>query len=232
MNRFRSTAVWATLVWLAVGVSCASAVEKPESEVKLDSTDKIRTEKSGSIPLSTIVTTSPQCGMLHTKDVFPQKSLDRDVVSTNGYLRQILQDSRGGASNVFLVDAVNARSAIAASCNVFVGGRSADTAIPVNKTDPPRGNHWLVVYLGVGPSSPTWWKVVETNVEGKAITLNYHKAPPSPATADVHPYFFWVPLGKISPGTYEVKLFNTEQGTTTLVRSVEVLSSIEKGDKP
>jgi len=234
MHKFRRAGVFG-LVWLAVGVGWAYAVDggkKPDKavgKVKLDSANKSQMSETKSIPLSSIVTTSPQKGMLHTKDVFPQKDPNRAIVSTNGYLRQILHDSKGGASNAFLVDATDMRSAIAASSSVFIGGRSAGTSVPINKPDPPRGNHWLVAYLGIGPSTPTWWEIEEAKVDGKRVLLIYRSAPPSPATADAHPYCYWVPLGKISPGTYEVHLFDADQKTTTLMRCVEVLSSIEKG---
>ena len=136
---------------------------------------------------------------MQVRDQCSQKNLDRVSKSTNESLRRIIQDSKGGASNAFLVDAMGKNAAIAASVSVLVGSRTADSAVTVNTPHPLRGSHWLVVYLGTGPSNPTCWKVVEARVEGKTITFSYLKSPPSPASKDLHRYYYWVPLNELSP---------------------------------
>ena len=174
------------------------------------------------ISLSSIVTTSPQKGMLHVRELLDQQTPDRIAKSAHGYLTQILQANKGGASNVFLVDAGNAPSAIAASSNVFVGPWTANTPAYENTPDPNRGLHWLVAYLGWGDPHAATWGIDEVRREGNLITLRYRKKP-SPEDSDVdHRYFFWVPLTKLSPGSYEVKLEDADSHTTTLMRRVEV----------
>ncbi len=173
------------------------------------------------IPLNEIVTTGPQNGLQHGRDLFQQDESEHKRRSVEEYLRQIQSIARG-SSNVFLVDATNIFDAISASFSILVGTRSADTPAPVNTAEPIRGSHWLVAYLGSGPSSPSWWKVEETKIAGNTITFSYRKTLPSPATKDIHPYFYWIPLGNLSPGAYEIRLFDTHLQVTSLLRRVEV----------
>ncbi|RIK82768.1 MAG: hypothetical protein DCC67_06790 [Planctomycetota bacterium] len=167
----------------------------------------------GEIPLSVVVTTSRQDGLKYAREA---------LAKDNPYLRQILENARGGASNAFLVDATTVDDAVRASAGVFVALRAADTPAPVNVTKPIRGSHWLVAYLGSGPSTPTWWTIAGASVEGKTIRLTYRQSPPVPATSDVQHYYYWLPLGKLDPETYEVELFDADEKAVTLMRRVKV----------
>ncbi len=183
------------------------------------------------IPLSEIVTTSPQKGLQQVRDALQQENAALKSEATDGYLRQI-QSISNGSSNAFLVDAINTSDSIAASLSILVGWRSANTPAPVNTTKPKRGSHWLVAYLGSGPSTPTWWNVESVSATKSTVTLTYKRSKPSPATADVHPYFYWVPLGKLDPGPYEVQLLDADRGVISLMRRVEVEVNTEKGIAP
>jgi hypothetical protein len=179
-------------------------------------------DKTVEIPLSSIVTTSPQKGMLHVRELFDQQTPDQIAKSAQGYLTQIVQANKGGASNIFLVDAGNAPSAIAASYNIFVGPRSANTPPHENSHDPNRGLHWLVAYLGWGDPHTATWEIDEVRRAGNLITLKYRKKRIPEDSDQDHRYFFWVPLGKLSPGSYEVKLEDADLHTTRLMRRIEV----------
>lgn len=179
-------------------------------------------ENMATIPLSSVVTTSPQKGMLHVRELLDQQTPDQIAKSAHGYLTQILQANKGGASNVFLVDAGNAQSAIAASFNVFVGPWTANTPAHENSPDPNRGLHWLVAYLGWGDPHAATWEIDEVRREGKVITLKYRKNRSPEDSDEDHLYFFWVPIARLSPGSYEVKLENADSHTTTLMRRVDV----------
>jgi hypothetical protein len=174
------------------------------------------------VPLSSIVTTSPQKGMLHIGELLKQQTSDQIAKSARGYQSQISQTNKGGASNVFLVDAGSAQSAIAGSYSVFVGPWSANTPAYENKPDPSRGLHWLVAYLGWGDNYTATWKVEEVCWKGNAITLKYRRKPLPEDSDQDHQYFFWAPIAKLSPGSYEVKLEDADSDTTTLIRRVEV----------
>jgi hypothetical protein len=127
------------------------------------------------------------------------------------------------ASNVFLVDAANEYDAINASASVLFGPFSADTAATVNAPDPKPGSHWFVVYLGAGPSTPTWFLVESATVQGNTIRLIYSKAAAATQiTADIRRYYFWIPLGKLEPGTYIVELYDSNVNAVTLSRRVYV----------
>jgi hypothetical protein len=203
---------------IAALLSAVAAAETPNEQA-----DERRV-----IPLSAIVTTSPQNGLQHVRDALQQEDCERKSAATVGYLRQI-QSVANGSSNVFLVDATNICDAISASFSIFLGSRSADTPAPVNTPDPIRGNHWLVVYLGLGPSNPTWWIVESVTVEGSQIALTYRKSPPSPTTADEHPYYYWIDLGALDPGFRELQLLDADSGSATLARRVEVAPRTAKG---
>ena len=124
-----------------------------------------------------------------------------------------------GPSNAFLVDAITASDAIEASRTVFFGGRSADTPPPVNQPDPKRGSYWLVAYLGIGPSGPAF-VIEEASVERDTIRLTYSRPKPSSVTADIHHYYYWVPVGKLRPGEYRIELFDSGQKKVTMLRRV------------
>ena len=184
-------------------------VEKPVGEVL-------------EIPLSSILTTSPQVGMVQVREAFPQTSDDRKNIATYGYLQRLSREANGGASNAFLVDATEANNAVSASFRVLVGSGGADYPVPVSKPDPPVGNYWLVVYLGSGPSNPTWWAVESVVVDKSRVVMSYRKPKPQPATDDIRRYYFWVPLGKLDHDTYEIQLFDADEEVVTLMRRVEV----------
>lgn len=181
------------------------------------------------ISMSSMLTTSPQEGMLQTRDAFPQQSGDRNNIVTNSYLRQILHETQGGASNAFLVDATDASDAVNASFRVLVGSGGAEIPVPVDKPDLLRGSLWLVVYLGSGPSNPTWWTVEGVTVDKARVVLSYRKPKPQPATDDRRRYYYWVPLGKLDQETYEIQLFDADKGVVTLMRRVEVMPTTERG---
>jgi hypothetical protein len=179
-------------------------------------------DKPVQILLSSIVTTSPQAGMFHYKDLLNQQTTERIRMSIDGYSSQIFESNKGGASNVFLVDAGDAATAIAATYSVLVGPWSANTAAYENKPDPSRGLHWMVAYLSWGDDDVTTWEVDEVCREGNSITLKYHRNPLPEDSDQEHQYYFWVQLGKLVPGSYEVKLEDGDSNTTTLMRRVKV----------
>jgi hypothetical protein len=134
-----------------------------------------------------------------------------------------------GSSNIFLVDAPKLRDALDASSNVLFGSRSADTPAPVDTPEPERGSHWLVAYLGTGPSTPTLWIIEGVRVGEGKVVVSYNRPKPQPATDDARRYHFWIPLGKLDSGTYDLQLFDTGKKLITLMRRVEVLSDTERG---
>ena len=186
------------------------------------------TEESRKISLSEIVTSGPQEQLLPIKEAWEKDGKQLPDVFSNA-IRQIHGISNG-ASNAFLVDATNTQDCISASLSVLTGWRSADTPAPVNTTKPLRGSHWMIAYLGAGPSTPTWWTVESVAVAKDKVTLSYKAAKPSPATGDVRPYLYWIPLGKLAPGTYELQLFDADRGAVTLLRRVQVSTVAEKGN--
>jgi hypothetical protein len=177
------------------------------------------------IPLSEIVTTSPQEELQHIRDVMRRKKNGRDPE----VVMQQLNDLSRGSSNVFLVDANNFYDALAASFTILAASNKPDTPPRVTKSKPERRSHWLVAYLGPGPSTPTWWTIESVIAEKGRVVLSYRKSKPQPATRDVRPYYYWIPLAKLNAGPYELQLVDADKQATTLMRRVEVTSTPEKG---
>lgn len=177
------------------------------------------------IPLSDVVTTSPQKGMSQP-DTFIKTRLSPDAArSATGYLRQITKPA-SGASNIFLVDAEDFGGVLNATASVVLGSRTASTPAPVNKPKASHGFYWLVCYLGVGPSSPSWWMVEGISVSEKKFTLKFRDSSrDSGANRDANPYYYWVPVGDLEPGNYKLELFDTGRQQISLMRSVEVRES-------
>jgi hypothetical protein len=44
------------------------------------------------------------------------------------------------------------------------------------------------------------------------------------STADIHYYYYWVPLGKLDDGVYNLELFDTDLKAVTLMRRVEIIT--------
>jgi hypothetical protein len=144
---------------------------------------------------------------------------------------QQLSDLSRGSSNVFLVDANNFYDALSASFSILAGSNKPDTPPRVTKSKPERRSHWLVAYFGPGPSTPTWWTIERVIVDEGKVVLSYRRSKPQPATDDVRPYYYWIPLAKLNAGPYELQLFDADKNATTLMRRVDVGSTDEKGGK-
>jgi hypothetical protein len=146
------------------------------------------------------------------------------VVPTGEVLQQFFEVTKGnGATNVFLVDAPNDVSAIRISSTVVAGYRSADNPVTLNQSNPPTGNYWLVVCLGIAGSSPTRWFVDNVTVNEGRVRFNYRQNPIGMSTCDIHYYYYWVPLGKLDDGVYYLELYETNLRAVTLSRRVEIL---------
>ncbi len=174
------------------------------------------------VPLSSVVTTGPQKGMEPANNVFRQEDGKRDNKAYYNYIGKIEQNTHSGASNAFLIDATTVQDAVRASTRILLGSRAARTPAAVNTVHPIRGSHWLVAYLGTGPSDPTWWTVESIKVKDKTIRLAFRESPPTGATRDGLLYYYWAPLGTLNPGTYDIELFDLDRTTISLMRKVEV----------
>jgi hypothetical protein len=180
--------------------------------------------KQSTIPLSSIISTSGQDELQATSSGIRTVDGKREYAYPIGEaLQRFSEMTKGqGASNIFLVDAPNDSAAIAVSGSVFAGYRSADYPATLNQPNSPRGNHWLVVFAGIAGSGPVRWIVEDVAVSTGRIRFSYHKNPIGESTDDVHYYYYWVPLGKLEDGIYNLELYETKQKAVTLMRRVEV----------
>ncbi len=176
------------------------------------------------IPIASIISTNGQDGLQVATSGTRMVDGKQEYASPFGEaLQRFFEATKGqGASNVFLVDALNASAAITVSGSVFAGYRSADRPATLNQPNPPRGNNWLVVYIGISGSNPIRWLVDSVTVDSGTIRFNYHMNPIGGSTADIHYYYFWVPLGDLKKDVYNLELYETELKAVTLMRRVEV----------
>jgi hypothetical protein len=79
-----------------------------------------------------------------------------------------------------------------------------------------------VAYLGNAHSDPLRWIVEGAAMDRGKIRLTYREPQSFIGTADSYPYFYWVPLGKVPPGVYQVELFDSGEKAVTLMRRVRV----------
>lgn len=201
---------------IAAGILAIAHVVADESRDQ-----KIKAERV--ITLSEIVSTSIQRELKHASTNFRD---DGVFEQSYGYqLQQIVLGSKSGASNLFLVAAANIDDAIQASSEVLLGGAVVSPPATVNNPKALRGSHWLVAYLGVGHSSPPGCVIKAVSVNGPRIRIAYKYTHPNTVTKDIHPYYYWVPVGKLSDGLYKLEHYDTELKEITLMRLVEVKSS-------
>lgn len=180
----------------------------------------VASAKPTTIPLSSIITTSSQEGMLKVRDAFAGES-EESAVGLRFYPR-IMQETKTSASNVFLVEATSARYAFAGTANLLHGGLRADAPVNGHPGNTLDQNYWLVAYLGTAGSVPTRWIVENVKVDDGKITLSYFHPRTEDSTSDIHRYYYWVPLGNLAPKAYQVELFDTRLKAATLMRRVEV----------
>jgi len=150
------------------------------------------------------------------------------VVPTGPALEHFYAATKGGvAPNMFLVDAPDASSAIEKSSNVFAGDRSADIPVSVNQRNPARGSHWLVVFLGIAGSDPIRWYVDSVSVHHRQVRFNYHRNPMEDSSSDLHYYLYWVPLGTLEQGIYQLELCDVGVQAITVTRRVVIKKKSE-----
>src|SRR5262249_55172056 len=126
------------------------------------------------------------------------------VMSYGKALGELLQKEFVGASNVFLMDAPTIDAAVLGTMRVF----TADRPVTLNMPNPPTGNYWLAVFLGINGSTPPNWLVDSIAIQGSQIRFSYHWQ--GARTKDFHHYYYWVPLGNLNAGTFKLELYHTQ----------------------
>jgi hypothetical protein len=171
------------------------------------------------IPLKEIVSTVRQEGSKYIgsgRRIVDGKEVEEDYASAMSELTR----SRMGASNALIVDGNTIGDAIKATQLALAGFRPADRPVPSFNVE--TGNNWLAVYLGCGHSEPRKWVVEGATVDGNTIRLAYRAPAAKVQTADVVFYYYWVPIGALDDGVYDLELFDNDLNAATLMRRVEV----------
>jgi hypothetical protein len=173
----------------------------------------MREQQDRSIPLTSIIATTSQENLRQFHDIFSNNEEEQ-------YQRKFA-GSTANASNVFVVKASDATSAVSIGSRVFFGYLPTEQAA-TTKEKKEQSDYWLVAYLGAGTSSPTSFVIDEVTVEGNVVRLTYSRPKAERVTCDVLQYYFWVPLGELRPGKYRLDLFDVTARAVTLSRYVEL----------
>ena len=178
--------------------------------------------QSRSIELDWAYSTGPQEGF---QRAYSARVVDGKLVDSE-YGRDLreIQRWKGGASNAFLVEASTILEAMRGSRSVLVGYRSAERAVTVHPQVKKPGEYWLVIFLGIAHSSPPKWIVEGVAVDKNRVQLSYREPKVNFRSADAHMYYFWIPLGKLDAGVYNVGMYDSGLKAVTFMRRVEVPS--------
>lgn len=167
------------------------------------------------IPFSEIHATVPSDGMQAVKSTLKE---GKYVHPQGAALIELYEVYRSGGSNVFLARGDNLRDAIHATMRAAgLLGLDRPVAKPGGEA---RGDYWLVAYLGLGTTDS--FIVESVTIEENTIRLVYTKPESKNPTLIGYQYFYWVPLGKLQAGDYELELFDSGRKKGTLMRLVEV----------
>lgn len=175
--------------------------------------DELRT-----IPFADVYAQLPQESMQAVKATSNNDGLPTEKYGAS--LQRLLRDFKNAGSNVFIVQGETDVEAIEASERAFAGYAGIER--PVAKRDyDAKGTHWMVAYLGAGSSTPVY-EVDSITQEGNRIRFAFSKPNPLIVTTDVRRFLYWIRLGKLKAGDYELELFDSDSDKVVLMRRVEV----------
>jgi hypothetical protein len=172
------------------------------------------------IPLSEIISTSRQPGLQYALDELQATGKFSDIEAQA--FMEPFRTHPSGASDAFLVEAKNFTEAVVATKDITLGSKGVTQPVRHKQPRDHHDQYWCVFYLGTGPSSPKQWIINKTLSENGKVTMQFSTAPPGPATADLHKYWYWVPLGKLKQGECVLELRNSTQNRPKLLRYIEL----------
>jgi hypothetical protein len=194
---------------LTCACTIACAPNSPLAEA-----DKRREPRTVTIPLESIYLTCRQEGPIYISPSDADESFRVQFEE----LYQCALDM--GASNVFLTRGDRVGDAIAATAGAFIHRRSADG--PVFGDPRQISDHfWFAAHLGVA-SGHDAWDVESGCIKDNLVRLTFTQPRRETVTRDLNAYLCWFPLGRLSPGTYTLELFDKGKGQVVLTRRVTI----------
>lgn len=203
-------------------VSCLLLCEMENRHWRCCLAQKDEPPKTLDIPLQAICTTTGQKELKHLSDGFqPQKDGSKKFREPYGLvLLELRSEFRASSTNVLLAQAADITSAVRATHDVLLNGRSADNAVRGDAKSTSQRGHWLVAYLREGGSG-TYRVVTSCSRRGGHIRLAYKDEQSGTGLIIVEQYF-WAPLGDLEPGAYVLELFDAGCDQLELSRRVIV----------
>jgi hypothetical protein len=171
------------------------------------------------IPLSEVASNREQKGLKYIGSgvkLVDGKIVEEDYATALASLGKF----RGGASNIFLVDANNIAELLRATSFALSDFHPAYE--PVQSSHIVTGNNWLAVYLGCAASESPRWEVQSVSVDKNTIRFTYRQPKRLYSSRDVVFYYYWVPIGALKDGAYNLELYDSGLKSVTLMRRVEI----------
>jgi hypothetical protein len=188
--------------WLCVARSAPIAGEGKATEIALDR----------------IKTTSRQVGLQRlTYAATPKKVVVQGIKpgltfepAYGRYLYNLEQGTRSGLSQIYIVESDEIAEVLRTTQALSIGMIGHDSNPPKKKAEQRGPSCWLAAFLGIGPSDPPAWVVKSVTVSSTRIRLTYSKG--EGKAGDPIPHYYWAPLGAVTPGAYDLELFDQDVG--------------------
>ena len=167
--------------------------------------------KPREIPLETVYSTS---GQKQLRAIWKE----HDAL-TQQALKTLDDPHNRGLDNLALVRGRTISEAVWACERAFRGNAGASAAW--HPEGAPSEEIWLVVYLGTAGSNGPAYHVKSVTIMKNTIRFSYEWTDQA-VTDDEHPYYYWIPLGKLPTGVYQLEQFNVKDDVVKLSRRVKV----------
>jgi len=163
------------------------------------------------VPLRTVYTTT---GQKNTQNARPDVEL-QDIQEFGHRIPQ--------KPAICLVNGKNCRTAAKVS-HPLLNPAGEKKEAPANPMVKAAEDAWVGAFLGNAGSSPPAFRVLSVETKGKQVRVKYEFTPPEVATGDVHQYFVWAPLGKLTAGEYTLELYNAVEKKVTATGKCKVVA--------
>ena len=167
-------------------------------------------EKKVTIPLAGVYAFVPTKNMIRATGVS-----DREMVND-------LRRTKSLTPNVYLVGGKDIDNAIKHTHKLIYGSEFGDF---IKAGADGKAHAWVVLYLGISSSSPPMFSVDSIERIGMQIKINYQTHKPTFQTLDNACYYFWIPLGELSAGKYQLQVNSITDNEIVLSRRVTVITT-------
>lgn len=97
---------------------------------------------------------------------------------------------------------------------------------PISEKDiaSDKDQYWVVLYLGWDWISPAQWYIDSAKVEDGRVQIHISKTKKKGVSFLKQPYVYWIPIGKLKPGSYVLEVYDENQMRVTLAHKIKILA--------